>query len=115
MNRSIYGIDTDAGIRHTGGCQALYLRFLKRFPEDPSYSQLASALKDGCFEDAYIHAHTLKGLCAQLGITALMSPAERLCAMLKSGDLQSLVMAKNVLDEMVPLYEAIVREIASLS
>ena len=41
-------------------------RFVARFPGDPSFSNLEQALRDGCREDAFRAAHTLKGLCLNL-------------------------------------------------
>ena len=114
MNVSISGFDMKEGIRRTGGNAQIYLRFLKRFPDDPTFHLLTAAFERKHFQEAYVHAHTLKGLCAQLGITALISPAEHICTLLKSCDSASLSMAKKVLDEMTLLYTAIVRKIAAL-
>ena len=114
MNVSIPGIDMAEGICRTGGNSQIYLRFIKRFPDDPTFHLLTAAFEKKHFQEAYVYAHTLKGLCAQLGITALISPAEHICTLLKSCDSTSLSMAENLLEEMTFLYTAIVREIAAL-
>ena len=44
---SLPGIDWTRGISYTGGNRTLYLRFLKRFPQDPSMDRLMHALSVG--------------------------------------------------------------------
>jgi len=110
----ISGINMDEGLRRTGNHPALYLRFLKRFPEDPSFSALQNALLSGRIRDAFLCAHTLKGLTAQLGITALRDPTVELCELLRheSGALPS--RALELLDAMTPVYHDIVRQISAI-
>ena len=107
-------IDMEEGIRCTGNQPALYLRFLKRFPEDPSFIALCIALEEKRLQDAFCYAHTLKGLTAQLGITALYYSASDLCELLRTGDMQALPKAIALLQTMTVQYETIVSQIAAL-
>lgn len=50
---------------------ALVEKFVLRFSADPSYAELEAALEAGCRGDAFRAAHTLKGVCANLGFSAL--------------------------------------------
>lgn len=108
---NIPGIDMAAGLLHMGSRQEIYLRFLKRFPEDASFSSLAQALRDGSMHDAFLCAHTLKGLTAQLGITALQIPFAALCDILRDPDPAMLPLARRQLTELTPIYLDIVRQI----
>lgn len=112
---TIPGIDTDEGLRHTGNHPVLYQRFLKRFPEDPSFTLLCHALDAGDTDAAFIYAHTLKGLTAQLGITALYRPMLDLCDVLKSPTPDRIAAARRLYRLLIPVYEGIVRQITALS
>ena len=46
---------------------SLIKRFITKFLDDSSYSELCCALEEGQREEAFRAAHTLKGVCANLG------------------------------------------------
>ena len=110
----IPGVNMDEGLRRFGNHSALYIRFLKRFPEDPSFPALMDALRDGRMHDAFLLAHTFKGLTAQLGITSLHAPASVLCDLLRSEDAAQLPAAQAQLNAMTPEYHEIIRLINTL-
>lgn len=110
----IPGIDMNEGLRHTGNQPTLYMRFLKRFPDDPSFFALQDALLSEHIHGAFLSAHTLKGLTAQLGITALCASATELCELLRSESPDTLPRARQLLDTMTPVYHTIVRQIKAL-
>ena len=53
-------------------------RFALRFLEDPSYWTLCRELDAGNREEAFRAAHTLKGVCANLGFTRLRESVSQL-------------------------------------
>lgn len=53
------------------GNEELYFRFLRRFPEDPSYGMMEQALKQANYDDAATACHTLKGVSGNLGLVPL--------------------------------------------
>ena len=53
-------------------------RFLRKFPEDPSYRNLTDARTAGDVDGAFLAAHTLKGIASTLGLTELYSAASEL-------------------------------------
>lgn len=53
-------------------------RFLKKFPDDQSYSSLCEAFAQNDVKTAFCAAHTLKGICQNLAIANLAQP---LCTM----------------------------------
>ena len=68
------------------GSEALVRRFAMKFAGDPSFRQLKDALaaKDG--ETAFRAAHTLKGVCLNLGFDRLFETDRELTELLRGGD-----------------------------
>lgn len=56
--------------------EAMLRRFLAKFPGDPSFSALEQALAAGDREEAFRAAHTIKGLCLNLGLERLRVSSE---------------------------------------
>ena len=65
------GVDTTTAIARFAGNAALYVKFLSKFPPDPNFADLESALGEHDAQKALICAHTLKGVCGNLGMDAL--------------------------------------------
>lgn len=63
--------------------ESMVRRFLHRFPDDPSYSELKAALAASDFSTAFRAAHTLKGTAATLGLDALSVAASELTEALR--------------------------------
>lgn len=61
-------------------------RFLIRFPQDPTFSELCQAMEAGEREKAFRCAHTLKGVCANLGLDRLLDSAGKLTEALRAQD-----------------------------
>ena len=58
--------------------EALVSRFVLKYPSNPSYSQLEDALSRSDWETAFRAAHTLKGVCQNLGFTRLYQASSAL-------------------------------------
>ena len=65
------GFDLEKTIERFSGNVDMYERFLKKFPNDESFAQIAPAFAANNREAALNAAHTLKGVSANLGMTAL--------------------------------------------
>lgn len=63
-----------------GGSSALYEKFLRRFPADPSWASLEEAAAAGDMATVEIAAHPLKGVASNFGFDILL----QLCAQLVS-------------------------------
>lgn len=63
--------------------QSLIKRFITKFLDDGSYAQLCGAMQAGSREEAFRAAHTLKGVCANLGFDRLCGSASRLTELLR--------------------------------
>lgn len=60
-------------------------RFALAFLEDNSFSSLKKALEEENYEEAFRSAHTLKGICLNLGFTRLREVSEQLTEALRNG------------------------------
>lgn len=64
-------------------------RCLTRLPDDPSFSNLDSALADHQAEDAFRAAHSIKGISANLGLTNLYESSSALEDALRDGKISN--------------------------
>lgn len=53
-------------------------RFLLKFAQDQSFAALCRALEEENFQEAFRMAHSLKGVCMNLGLTPLLSSSQAL-------------------------------------
>ena len=65
------GNDVDGALRRFVGNEAMYIKFLKRFADDKSYGELKEAVEKNDIGNAFVAAHTLKGVAGNLGLTRL--------------------------------------------
>lgn len=65
------GADVEATLKRFMGNDAIYLKFLGKFPNDPNYASLGENMESGNFEEAYKCAHALKGVVGNLGLTPI--------------------------------------------
>lgn len=63
----------------------LLQKFVLKFADDGSYSLLLSSLADENYQEAFRAAHTIKGVCQNLSLTALANSSSALCESLRGG------------------------------
>ena len=63
--------------------EARIQKFALMFKKDPSMSQLTQAMDAGDVETAFRAAHTLKGICLNLGFDNLFAPSQELTEKLR--------------------------------
>lgn len=68
--------------------ESMVRKFALMFLNDDSYPKLEQALKEGNVKEAFRAAHTLKGVCQNLGFTNLYQPAYELTEVLRAGTLE---------------------------
>jgi len=61
-------------------------RYLKRFIDDPSYGTMCDAFSKKDYREVFKQSHTLKGLCANLGLTELQKSVSDICESVRHGD-----------------------------
>ena len=62
------------------------VKYLKMFPGDTSFNDTVAAFESGDWENAFKASHTLKGVCANLGLENLREKASELCETVRPGN-----------------------------
>lgn len=65
--------------------EELVKKFAIKFLDDPSFSDLSKALDEGNLENAFRAAHTLKGVCMNLGFKVLYESSYNITEALRPG------------------------------
>ena len=102
------GIDVGQALERMMGSEALLERLLGKFPADQNFQKLCRALDCGDSEGAVSAAHTLKGICGNLSMTALFELFTKQVEALRRGDLTE---AGRLMEEIRPAYEEAVKAI----
>lgn len=109
---AVFGGDYDSVLSRLM-TEGLVKKFLLKFPQDKSYETLIASIDSGNYEEAFRAAHTIKGVCQNLGIDSLLASVSPLTEELRDGkgnfsgellnkvkeDYQNAVNAINSLDE----------------
>lgn len=66
----------------------LVRRFMGKFLDDTSFETLRESLAAKDVEKAFMAAHTLKGVCLNLGFISLFKPTSELTEILRAGSLE---------------------------
>ena len=66
------GVDYDEVLKRFMGKEDFYLRMLKKFLDDKNYEGLKQAVDQKNWAEAFTHAHTVKGLCGNLGLGGIL-------------------------------------------
>ncbi|MGN0707888.1 MAG: Hpt domain-containing protein [Faecalibacterium sp.] len=86
-------------------------RFIAKFLEDDTFSELCRAMEDGNRKDAFRCAHTLKGVCANLGLGRLQASVSKLTEELRTEADQIPADAEQLLEEVKADYALTVQAI----
>lgn len=70
------------------GGERLVNKFIIKFLDDPSFRELENCLAADDCEGAFRAAHTLKGLCLNLGFDILYSAASDVCEALRENNIK---------------------------
>ncbi|MCC8171329.1 MAG: Hpt domain-containing protein [Parabacteroides sp.] len=85
----VSGIDWKATLNRFMDNESLYEKILCKFPDDPSFQKLRVALEAANVADAFIYAHTLKGLAGNLGLERLFELLMPFTDELRNGNAQN--------------------------
>lgn len=58
--------------------EAMIGKFVRKYADDPTYNRLAAAVEAESWKDAFLAAHTLKGVAQNLGFDRLQKSASAL-------------------------------------
>lgn len=104
-----WGCDIDGALERFIGDEELYKTCLYTVLEDKAFGGLGEALGAGWVKEAFDHAHTLKGVLANMGLTPMYDITVRIVEPLRAGGdtegllalYEELLQAKSVLEAMV--------------
>lgn len=82
----LMGCDVDGAMGRFLNKEDFYARCYKKFLADKSFAALGEALKAKNTEEGFHHAHTLKGVCANMGLTPLLDNVVKIVEPLRVGD-----------------------------
>lgn len=99
------GMDIDSALVRFMGNESLMEKFMKKFIDDPSYTQLIEAIKNGNVEDAFAASHTLKGVAANFSFENLRSKASDACEEFRAGRFDS---GKDLIAPVTAEYEKLI-------
>ena len=81
-----FGADTDEGLGRCFDNEEFYLKLVKVVPDEKSFDALKEALDNGNLAAGFEAAHALKGVLANLSLTALVEPASEITEHLRAGE-----------------------------
>ena len=90
--------------------EARIIKFARKFENDPSFNELCSALERGNVQDAFLAAHTLKGVSQNLGFEQVFRCSAAVTEILRAGSLD----VGTWMDELKSHYEAVINALAAL-
>lgn len=81
------GVDINSAIDRFMGNEIMYNKFLLRFLKDDSFSNLENCIASNEYQMAFMQAHTMKGVVANLGLDCLLEILTPMTEQLRSNDL----------------------------
>lgn len=98
------GCEIDGAMGRFLNKEDFYARCYIKFLDDKSFLGLGEALKERNVDEAFHHAHTLKGVCANMGLTPLLKTVEKMVEPLRVGEYS---------DELLVHYETLMHDLDS--
>ena len=86
-------------------------KFVLKFLDDTSYANLKEALAAGNVEEAFRAAHTLKGVCLNLGFDNLYKASSAITELFRAGELEGV---KEAFEEVEKQYNITVNAIKAM-
>lgn len=105
------GVDAEDALFRFMGNENLMMKFLLRFPEDPSFPQLKEAMEHGDAAQAFTAAHALKGVTGNLSMKSLFQQISAMVEELRKGDLAA---AAGMMEKLEPQYQRTVQALREL-
>ena len=93
--------------------EGLIKKYLLKFAEDSSFSDLEKAISEKNYQNAFRAAHTIKGICLNLELRSLSGPSVELTELLRSGAPQEVILV-NAFREFAAVYRDVVEKLAEL-
>ena len=107
----LVGCEAKTVLDRLGGSEMLVRKFLGKFKDDKSFGELKAALEAGDVETAFRAAHTMKGVCANLGLQSLFDKASQVTEILRPRAEGAIEEAKKALPELQKEYTRVLEEL----
>ena len=93
------------------GSDKIFDKFVNKFPSDKSFEELKEGLQEKDGKKAFRAAHTLKGICLNLGFDKLYEVSSELTEKLRGGETAG---SENLFTAVAEQYEIVTGAIAKL-
>lgn len=104
-------IDVESSIARFAGMEMMYVKYLKKLPEDQTFEELTAAVDRDDRKEIEVKAHTLKGICGNLGLNGLYQKSDALVKAVREGRTQEI---RPLYGEIKTLMEETVRALGEL-
>lgn len=84
------GVDVSKALDRFMGSEALYDKFLLKFIQDSSYQKMIGFINAGDISQAFMQAHTMKGIAANLELGYLLEVLVPMTEQLRHGELDNI-------------------------
>lgn len=105
------GSDYIAAKTRMGGSEKMLEKFVRKFPNDKTADGLVESFEGKDFQTAFRMAHTLKGLCANLGLDKLKSSSSELTEALRDTVADN---AQELFEKVMADYKLVISTLAQL-
>lgn len=78
-------VDVDTVLQRFMGNEKMVIKFLIKFLSDTNFKGIGEYLEKGDADEAFKCAHTLKGVCANLGLNGMLETLSPMVEKLRSG------------------------------
>lgn len=106
-----WGCDVDGALERFVGDEDLYKMCLNTVLEDKAFAGLGETLRASQTKEAFDHAHTLKGVLANMGLTPMFDITVRIVEPLRTGDTDGLL---SIYEELLESKELLARMVADV-
>lgn len=78
------GADVATTLKRFMGNEAIYMKFLMKFPEDKNYDAIMENIRKNDYDAVFNSAHTLKGVSANLGLKPVYNASSQITELLRN-------------------------------
>lgn len=86
------GVDVEATLKRFMGREAIFMKFILKFADDQSCVGIREALNNQDAKAAFEHAHSLKGVSGNLGISSVYDLAAQISDLLRGKTIEEVPM-----------------------
>lgn len=104
-------VDVEKALERFMHNENLYGKFLKKFLRDETFRNLEHALNDSDRENAFMYAHTLKGIAGNFEFIGLLELLIPMTEQLRNGEIDNI---KEMFDKLQPRYLQICKIIENI-